>query len=309
MYYFACTCDKIIEKLPKICDGDTSEKLAYCLTITKQLDHSNFITCLVSCNTKHENYVCKFFPSSTNNINFKNELNIINVKHNNIADVVYYCENDNINFEIPTSYVLFRYYSNDDLAMFINKYNTVLSEDVARTIFCQIVDGVDFLHKNNIAHLDLKIENIVMDEKFVLKIIDFEKSAKSDCGKTTNLISKGTCDSRAPEVKNSVCKHLYAADVYSLGIILFNLVCKTFPYREKHNIRDYDLFSVLGTSLFWELHHELNKNFIDSHSFKDLFDRMTQREPMNRITISDIKKHKWFNGRKYSQDELEMLFT
>jgi len=51
-----------------------------------------------------------------------------------------------------------------------------LSEEVVRTYFIQLLDALEFLHKNNMAHLDLKLENLMIGKEYMLKLIDFDLS-------------------------------------------------------------------------------------------------------------------------------------
>ena len=48
-----------------------------------------------------------------------------------------------------------------------------LEEEEARRLFRQIVEGIYYVHKASIAHRDIKLENILLDEKNTIKIIDF----------------------------------------------------------------------------------------------------------------------------------------
>lgn len=53
------------------------------------------------------------------------------------------------------------------------KSGTKMEEGDLRKIFRQLVDAVAYLHSHNIAHRDLKLDNILIDEKKNLKLIDF----------------------------------------------------------------------------------------------------------------------------------------
>eukprot|EP00330_Aristerostoma_sp_ATCC50986_P014078 CAMPEP_0114597762 /NCGR_PEP_ID=MMETSP0125-20121206/20102_1 /TAXON_ID=485358 ORGANISM="Aristerostoma sp., Strain ATCC 50986" /NCGR_SAMPLE_ID=MMETSP0125 /ASSEMBLY_ACC=CAM_ASM_000245 /LENGTH=115 /DNA_ID=CAMNT_0001802757 /DNA_START=271 /DNA_END=618 /DNA_ORIENTATION=- len=85
-------------------------------------------------------------------------------------------------------------------------------------MFLQIVEAVEYLHTNDIAHLDIKLENIMLGYRYKLKVIDFDLSSYKNQGP---LISRGTRDFRAPELKENRVRNTKACDVYSLGIIAF----------------------------------------------------------------------------------------
>lgn len=64
------------------------------------------------------------------------------------------------------------------------------------------MEGMEYLHKKNIAHLDLKLDNLFMDSDFNLKIGDFDIS-KHDS--ESEYLSKGTRNYRPPEIISETC--------------------------------------------------------------------------------------------------------
>lgn len=86
------------------------------------------------------------------------------------------------------------------------------------------------LHHYGVAHCDLKLENLVLDSSYLLKIIDFDTAkAKTD----TLFKPKGTPCYRAPELVGIEEVFDYRkCDIYSAGIILFIMVCKSLPWKE-----------------------------------------------------------------------------
>lgn len=82
-----------------------------------------------------------------------------------------------------------------------------------------MLDAVEYIHDRELYHLDIKLENVLLGEDFMLKLIDFDASYHKT--KDFEIKSKGTENYRAPEIISSKCKDPAAADVYSLGILLF----------------------------------------------------------------------------------------
>mmetsp|Transcript_22495 Transcript_22495/g.19455 ORF Transcript_22495/g.19455 Transcript_22495/m.19455 type:complete len:165 (+) Transcript_22495:382-876(+) len=117
-------------------------------------------------------------------------------------------------------------------------------EVLLRTFFKHLVDGLDYLHSNDISHLDLKLENLLLGEDFKLKIIDFGFSNCKAQGDNGSLGS-GTEDYRAPEVINGQVEDYKAADIFSLGIILFVMTFGFFPYQEDEDHDDFSLYTLL----------------------------------------------------------------
>lgn len=101
---------------------------------------------------------------------------------------------------------------------------------MARSYFKQLLKGVKYLHSFGVAHLDLKPDNLLLSENFQLKIGDFDGAFMNGDKKIT---SRGSRNYRDVELAQGVCKNPYAADIYSLGIILFIFVTGKLPYKEQ----------------------------------------------------------------------------
>lgn len=106
-------------------------------------------------------------------------------------------------------------------------------ETFARYFFKQLMEGLNYCHKAGIAHRDIKLENLYIDHKYILKIADF--------GFATNLVGKGgdgwlitKCGSktyRAPEINTKDMKYEgKKIDLFATGVVLFTLVCGTYPF-------------------------------------------------------------------------------
>jgi len=78
------------------------------------------------------------------------------------------------------------------------KENLPKSEIIARTYFHQLIEGLEFLHNQEITHTDIKPENLLIGEDFVLKIIDFERAKIRPSEK---MPGRGTKNYRAPELR------------------------------------------------------------------------------------------------------------
>mmetsp|Transcript_11359 Transcript_11359/g.9772 ORF Transcript_11359/g.9772 Transcript_11359/m.9772 type:complete len:100 (-) Transcript_11359:543-842(-) len=76
-------------------------------------------------------------------------------------------------------------------------------EKLVRTYFHQLIEGLEYLHTNKIAHLDLKCENLLLTKDYKLKIADFDCSRMEGDSHVRTL---GTLNYRAPEIKSGNCK-------------------------------------------------------------------------------------------------------
>jgi len=200
-----------------------------------------------------------------------------------------------------------------EYAPFGDFFNLILDyeftdEKLIRTYFHQLIKGLKYLHSNNIAHLDLKLENLLLGNDFQLKIADFDMSQKIN---TENSVSGGTPNYRAPEVWARTCKNFFAADIYSVGVCLYTLMTGAFPFFEendKENLKlyRYDTFLERNED-FWNENETLFGGKVNfSQSFKELINKMLSKNPSERITLEQIIESRWYNEPIYSDEELQV---
>jgi protein-serine/threonine kinase len=72
------------------------------------------------------------------------------------------------------SYVVTEFCQYGDFLNVLTKTGLASCEMIARTYIAQLVEGLQFLHSHGIAHCDLKLDNLLMDDDFRLKITDFD---------------------------------------------------------------------------------------------------------------------------------------
>ena len=152
-----------------------------------------------------------------------------------------------------------------------------LKEDEGKYIFKQVVDGIYYLHSKNIIHRDIKLENLLLDENKTLKIIDFGFSI---CVKNDQRINNfcGTPTYMAPEIVSK--KEYFGApvDVWALGVLLYVLLCGTFPFKAQEEKELYKKI-IKGT---YEFPHHL------SYGAKNLISKMLFYNPFERIQTKDV---------------------
>ena len=97
-------------------------------------------------------------------------------------------------------------------------------------IFSQVAGAVHHLHSLGIYHRDLKLENILIDERQHIKLIDFGFSIKSNPSENLKMYC-GTPSYMAPELVGKRDYKGWAVDVWALGIILYTILSGYFPFR------------------------------------------------------------------------------
>jgi len=265
------------------------------------------------------NVVLKTFPIRTNiqEAYLREKAHLSALNHPNIiklyeaVDTATSCVHS---IEEEVSYLALEQASYGDILEIISK-NGHMSEILTRTIFRQLVDAISYLHSREIAHLDLKVENLLLDENFNLKLIDFDLSQNFGSASVT---SKGTPGYRPPELKSGQCNDFKAADVYSLAVVLFIMVSGYPPYLEiprgsRGTESDYDAYYRLlrtNISRFWEVHakHKNNLEFF-SEEFKSLVSSMLAEEPEKRPSLEEIIESKWYQGPSYDEEEYKVEMT
>ncbi|XP_022130090.2 SNF-related serine/threonine-protein kinase isoform X1 [Pieris rapae] len=170
-----------------------------------------------------------------------------------------------------------------DLYDYIMRHETGLSESLARDYFRQIVRAISYCHRLHVVHRDLKPENVVFFEKLgVVKLTDFGFSNKFCPGQKLET-SCGSLAYSAPEILLGDSYDAPAVDVWSLGVILYMLVCGQAPFQEANDSETL--------TMIMDCKYTIPPNI--SNSCKRLIGRMLVREPEKRATLSEIATDPW----------------
>ena len=152
-------------------------------------------------------------------------------------------------------------------------------------IFKQIFSAFDYIHKKNIFHRDIKLENILLTKNYEIKIIDFGFGLYNP----RNYLQKffcGTPNYMAPEIIMKKEYDCQKADMWSLGILLYKLFCADFPFKGKDE-KDLYRHIIKGKYKIKEYVPDLIKIIID---------KILRPKPYQRINCDQILQSHWFNN-------------
>jgi len=109
-----------------------------------------------------------------------------------------------------------------------------LDEANAKDLFRQLISAIEYIHSKGVVHRDIKCENLLLDENYNLKLIDFG-FARCDVLGTDNsvILSKTFCGSYAyasPEILRGIAYDPFMSDIWACGVVCYAMVFGRLPY-------------------------------------------------------------------------------
>lgn len=177
--------------------------------------------------------------------------------------------------------IMMEYSSGGDLCRYVRD-NRRLNEAEAARLFVQIVDGLAYCHACGIVHRDVKLDNLLLDEQRNIRIVDFGFSVSYQKGQKLRKAC-GSPSYAAPEIVARRPYEPQPVDVWSLGVVLYAMVCGYFPFQGSNN---------------QDLCRKIVKGRFDCPSFmsaecRDLVRLMLNVDPSKRISLDDCGRHVW----------------
>ncbi|XP_027870520.1 serine/threonine-protein kinase 33 isoform X1 [Xiphophorus couchianus] len=172
------------------------------------------------------------------------------------------------------------------------------TEDETRKIIYYLADAVVYLHKRDIVHRDLKLENILVkncpddnDNWFDIKVADFGLSVKADGVGIRKVLTDacGTLLYMAPEMMSSR-GYSHWCDVWSIGVIMFMLLCGEPPFHSKSKerlLKKIMCKEVQFTQPIWAT---------VSDGGKYLLTCLLKADPAYRMSAHQLLDHPWITG-------------
>lgn len=155
-------------------------------------------------------------------------------------------------------------------------------EESCRCWFRDLILGIEYLHAQGVVHRDIKPDNLLLTDDDVLKIVDFGVSEMFE--KTSEMLTAKSAGSPAflpPEL--CVAKHGdisgKAADIWSMGVTLYCLRYGQIPFEKTGVLQLYESIK----------HDEIDLSMESEGDFKDLMQRLLEKNPSKRIKMPDLR--------------------
>ncbi|XP_041034471.1 death-associated protein kinase 2 isoform X1 [Carcharodon carcharias] len=173
-----------------------------------------------------------------------------------------------------------------------------LSEEEATAFIKQILDGVNYLHSKNIAHFDLKPENIMLLDKMPvphIKLIDFGLAHTIEAGVEFKNIF-GTPEFVAPEIVNYEPLGL-PADMWSIGVITYILLSGASPFLGETKQETLANISAMN--------YDFDEEFFShtSELAKDFIQKLLVKDTRKRLNIKDALSHPWIMSHQKEEEQ------
>jgi calcium-dependent protein kinase len=224
----------------------------------------------------------------TNETDIQNEIDILKkLDHPHIVKIYEF-------FSYREKYYLITEYCKEgELFDQINKLHQ-FKEDAAAYILYQLVEAVNYCHKQSIVHRDLKPENILIENidkngMFFIKVIDFGTAKVFEKSKKERKLI-GSCFYIAPEVIKK--NYNEKCDLWSSGVILYILLCGQPPFSGQTDQETFEKITNSALSFRHKVFDKVSKEGID------LIKMLLDKNPKTRPAAEDVLNHPWFKKHK-----------
>ncbi|XP_065291561.1 testis-specific serine/threonine-protein kinase 1-like [Dermacentor albipictus] len=253
--------------------GRTIGEGSYCRVKEISKGQERYAVKIIAKNQTSSDFVNRFLPR---------ELDILpRIEHPNIVKVYRILQ------AREKVFIIMELAEHGDLLDHIRNHGRI-SEDRARRYFGQLASALNYLHAKNIAHRDLKCENVLLKDENTVKLTDFGFSRFCHDPSGKRVLSSTYCGSAAyasPEVLQGIPYNPKMYDVWSLGCILFIMVTGTMPFDDTN----------IKTQIRLQMHRDVRfpPNYSISSSCKSLIRHMLEPDIVKRATLKQVMRHQW----------------
>lgn len=248
--------------------------------------HKRYVAVKIICKKKApEDFLSKFLPR---------EIKVLKkLQHPHVLSLIEVIETN------TRMYIITDLAESGDLLEFIRK-NGAVAEAQAKRLFKQLVLGITYVHSQDVVHRDLKCENLLLDKEKNLIVSDFgfaRDNLTSATGK--KKLCHTYCGSYAyapPEILKGIAYDATLADVWSMGVILYTMVCGRLPFDDS-NLR----------SLLQQVHRRVNfpSKIKIAEPVKAIIHKMLQWNLTERVTVEQLRTEPWLTEEKI-ENEVEI---
>lgn len=177
-----------------------------------------------------------------------------------------------------------------------------LTEQKAKTCIREVLKALEFLHRRNVAHLDIKPQNILLKSNNLddgLKLCDFGFSRAIEC-KTDVCEIQGTPDYVSPEIVRYEPLSL-KSDIWSIGVLTYVLLSGFSPFGSDDKQETFLNITQCNLTFPDDLFSEVSDDAID-------FIKSTLRlKPNDRLSVDECFQHKWLSDSSASDDSNDIV--
>ena len=174
-----------------------------------------------------------------------------------------------------------------------------LEEGIAKFLFFQLWCATQYIHEKNYAHMDIKLENILLDDYFNVKLADLGTAINVEESLGYTNKRRGTPQYMAPEISNKNKEEMIdatLADVYSLGVCLHLLLTGEFPCEHTFESDESSMETeISGHAQVAESNKRVKERIqFLSGPARDLLEEMLEDSAFFRISLDEVLQHPWF---------------
>ena len=223
-------------------------------------------------------------------------LNLEQIKKENLEVCVELEKNVLLKTDHPFIMKMVKYLKNESYIFFINEYIKgkelwdvirdigLLNKEQTQFYGASILLAINHLHKKKIIYRDIKPENVMVNTKGYIKIIDFG-TVKEIQDRTSTII--GTSHYMAPEISKGE-GYSFQVDIWSIAVCLYEFFCGKLPFGEEYD-DPMDIYRAVSKE-------ELSfPNFVHDDKFMSLLNKMLKKNPTQRLwKFEQIKEDPYF---------------
>ena len=183
-----------------------------------------------------------------------------------------------------------------------------LSEPLAKIYMAQLINSLEYLQSKEVMHRDLKPLNVMIDDNYNIKLIDFGEAKYMNQDNDPDVEEKvmdtfvGTPNYLTPEVIHKD-KHSPAIDIWAIACICFKMLVGSVPFPGTNHHQVYG--DIMKREIKWPSKNNIRDYM--SEEAQDLLNKMIQIDPNMRLgnnpesLKNELKKHPFFDGIDFDQ--------